>query len=309
MSLIHLQVLPLVLAAWALAVAQARHKEAEENSAGAFEDFEMAKMAKVAEDFLTWRALPVLASPLIAVLGFFVKSIAEARAHQRQMQLERVQLQIQEFYGPISALSHRGKAAFNSMLDVYARRVKDRITADDDSVDTKVRFLRELASMQDRPGDDPRNNPAVKLWVHFVTEIAYPVNSRIVQLLTDKSHLHDGPLPNDYLDLFGLVAERELVIAQWKEGYYGQLLFEWLYPSEFDSMIEERLQALQEMQVLLGGAKTPKHSKNPRAGNPKLGRRLTERYTLTQTDDPGAVSEAQTPDDGGAMGPVETLRY
>lgn len=230
---------------------------------------------------VNWETLPVLVSPMVAVVGYFVKSIMEARGRARRIQLERVSQQIEHFYGPISALSHRGKTAFNSMLKVYARHVGVEASTENGIV---TRLMQELSREQTKPGSEATKSPAVQLWIEFVRNIAYPVNSNIVKILTEKSHLHDGPLPPDYLDLFGLVAERSMVISQWQHGDYSQLLFDTLYPSAFDEAIENRLRELQEKQVRLEGVSIT--FPNPLQTKKKPERRTSskgasERHTLT----------------------------
>lgn len=137
-----------------------------------------------------------LVGVLVAAIGYFVKYGADLRLAQRNDRLQRITLQLSEFYGPLLALTQSGEESW----DAFRRRY--------------------------RPGSDSfwRPNPPptredILIWRLWVTTVFMPVNERITQLVIEHADLIEEPeMPPCLLAVCAHVAGYQAIIKQWESG-------------------------------------------------------------------------------------------
>lgn len=142
------------------------------------------------------QSLAIAVPAVVAVAGFFAAYLKNLRIARRKDQLDRVNRQLNELYGPLLALvsgSTRSWQAFRS------------------------RHRPDVAAFWD-PADPPSGAEA-EAWRVWMAEVFMPLNSRMEQLVVTKADLLETEsIPDCLLDLVAHVASYRAVLAQWSVG-------------------------------------------------------------------------------------------
>jgi len=91
----------------------------------------------------------------------------------------------------------------------------------------------------------------LNLWIDFVKDIAYPVNAKIRDILAANTHLYDGEYPDCFIEIFDLVAERELMLKAWDQKNFTNLIGRVTFPREADEVVNQQLKEKQQRKAEL----------------------------------------------------------
>lgn len=169
---------------------------------------------------------------LAAVLAALLAYRNSVRMTRRQDRLARVNLQLEQFYDPIFALSLANDAAWKAMMG-------------------KHRPEGGTLFVDGRPRTEDH-----QVWVDWMMSVFMPLNRQMVDVVVHKAHLlsDDGEaMPRCLLDLCAHVAAYEVVLEHWKQGDYSQLLSLSLHPTDalLDYAVREFTALRKEQMDLL----------------------------------------------------------
>jgi hypothetical protein len=131
---------------------------------------------------------------LVGVLGAYFYNGALAR---RKDQLDRVNRQLSDLYGPLLAL----EAAASRSWEAFRTRYRPSLS-----------YWRE---------DPPPTIEEAEAWRLWMTEVFMPLNDRMAELVVTKADLLESrDIPACLLELVAHVESYRAVIASWKAGNY-----------------------------------------------------------------------------------------
>jgi hypothetical protein len=142
----------------------------------------------------------VAVSVVLALAGYLATYAYDLRLARRKDQLERVNEQLSDFYGPLLALVDAGRASWRGFRTLYRPG--------------------GVAYWGSDPPPTPEEAAAWRLWM---MEVFHPLNERIVQVVTEHAHLLDEPeMPQPLLDACAHVAAYRPVVRSWQDGDTSQ---------------------------------------------------------------------------------------
>lgn len=194
----------------------------------------------------------LICTAFLALAGHYIKMIADKRQERRIAEIERISRQIESFFGPITGALQKSQAAFDAFMIMYAK-TNGLSTASGDEGDNVMHLMTELAKVEQTGRVDLSDNETVDAWTAFQTEQALPVNRQIAEIIATKADLFDGPYPECFMTFLSLVAEREMMVRAWAKSSYVHLRGKLVFPSELDSEIREKLNALANRKAELLG--------------------------------------------------------
>jgi hypothetical protein len=172
----------------------------------------------------------LIVTVLLALLGIGAKYWNDLRIAQRKDQLERVNLQLRDLYGPLYALDQAGLEAWRAFR-------------------TRV-----------RPGGpffDSTNPPSkadLAAWRLWMTEVFMPLNLRMETIITANTHLViEGAMPSSFKDFIAHVSAYKPVIKGWSQGDASEHLSVVPYPTAIRQYVADSYFSLiRTQQRLLG---------------------------------------------------------
>jgi hypothetical protein len=180
---------------------------------------------------MTWAsALTLAVTVLVAVGGYVATYVWNLKIAQRKDRLERVNLQLSQFYGPLLALATAGGRAFQVWRASASR----------------------FASWDDATEEDRAE------WELWIRTVFMPLNRRMVDIVTTRADLLVGrEMPQTLLDLAAHVWEYEALIARWDAGDRSKMVPQIIFPS--DSLVPyvtDNFDALKREQASLLATRT-----------------------------------------------------
>ena len=146
--------------------------------------------------------LGIAVSILVATFGWFVAYASKRKHDSRLAQLERVNRQLRELYGPL----YIGLSAANRTWEAFWEK--------------------------HRPahGEDYYFGPSVevtkeekKVWRNWVENVFEPMNAKAEEVLTNNIDLLDSDdIPDAFIDALAHIASYRAVLAQWKESNFSE---------------------------------------------------------------------------------------
>lgn len=163
-------------------------------------------------------------SVFIAVVGYLIKYMADVDLEQRKGQLERVNRQLSELYGPLFALALTGSRAFEAL----------------------VRTRSDHADFGERAPNE-EEAAAFRLWM---VHVLMPLNRRLVELILTKADLlEENEVPPVLLDVAAHVSSYEAVLKAWEAGDYSRMYAVLAFPgkelTQYSRAAYERLKTRQ----------------------------------------------------------------
>jgi hypothetical protein len=210
--------------------------------------------------------LAILAAAVLALVGHWVQTFLSHREHNRQAEIKRLGDQIEGFFGPLSGCLQRTAEGFNCLVLRYAWA---KGIIDDVEVDKVEALMKDLEEIEQSPECWPKGpvseyghtpsertfqSDLLELWCDFVDNVALPAYQTMVTLMAERAHLFDGPYPKCFVTVFSLVAERQVMVADWRRGQYDNLRGSVRFPSDVDKLVKERLRAFTRKKAELEGA-------------------------------------------------------
>jgi hypothetical protein len=131
-----------------------------------------------------------------AVIGYFVKYWTDLKIEQRNDRLERINRQLNEFYGPLLALTRSSGESWQAFRKRY------------------------------RPGggsfwksDPPPTRDDAVAWRLWMTTVFMPLHQRMVELVLENAALIEEPeMPPCLLAMCAHVAGYQAVLKEWETG-------------------------------------------------------------------------------------------
>ena len=161
-------------------------------------------------------------------IGTYLNNLRLAR---RKDQLERLNRQLSELYGPLFALNHAAETARQKFLERYAQ---GRISF----------FAHNIAHSEED----------LQRWRHWMQTVFMPINMRIYELILSKSDLLiEADMPSVLLRLCGHVASFKVVIEKWTQGDFSEHLALVSFPKELHAYAKASFERLKFKQAKLLG--------------------------------------------------------
>jgi hypothetical protein len=160
---------------------------------------------------------------VLAFAGYLVTFMSTRMLARRQDKLRLVNMQLNEFYGPLYVASEAGNIAYRSLLKKQGK--------------TKCHPI--------RPEE-------MKDWMLWMTTIFMPLNDVREKVIIEKAHLIiEEQMPQCLLDFVTHVVGYKAVLAQWAEGNYTESRSTIGWPPEFDAYVRRSYQSLKAQQTRL----------------------------------------------------------
>ena len=176
----------------------------------------------------------------LAFAGYLFTYINNRRLSQRQEQLQRVNRQLSELYGPLFALSEASNQVFEEFKQRYSRPGGASFFED----------------------STPPTETDLKEWRLWVTTIFMPKNRRLYDLITSKADLLiEDFMPPSLLQFCAHVTGYELTLKRWEQGDFSEHLSIIPYPGptllnyarqSFDYLKHRQAQLLGHREVRPG---------------------------------------------------------
>ena len=164
--------------------------------------------------------LVALIAAVVAVFGYLLNHYLDRRKDSRLRKLQRLESQLQDFYGPLMALSHATYTIYDGWIRIY----------------------RDGKPFND---DDPPTEEQLSFWRTWITSVLQPLNERMVTIVIERSHLlDDDELPGAFSVLLAHVEGYKPIIAAWKVGDYSRHLSIIDYPSNLHEQIRDHYKRL-----------------------------------------------------------------
>ncbi len=168
---------------------------------------------------------------LITLLVKYVNDLALARRKDR---LERVNLQLRNLYGPLYALDHATKIAWDTFDSRY--RHDDRSSFD----------LNPLSAEENLAAVD---RDAWRLWM---SEVFMPFNLRMEKAIVENADLIiENEMPTSLLQLVAHIAAYKPVIKKWQAGDYSEHLSTSVFPLNVRPYVQSSYLNLKNEQAAL----------------------------------------------------------
>lgn len=143
-------------------------------------------------------ATAIVASVLVALIGYVVKYFNDLRLAQRKDRLDRVSHQLSDLYGPLYALNAAGGRLWKEFFGLHAR------------------------SPSFWPIEDAPTLEQAEAWRLWMTTVFMPLNVEMRDVVVGHADLLrdvDG-MPDCLLDLCAHVAGYETVLERWRSGNF-----------------------------------------------------------------------------------------
>jgi hypothetical protein len=151
------------------------------------------------------------ATILAAIMAAVLTYRNSVRLNQKRNRLARVNLQLEQLYGPLFALSLAIDSAWKAMMKKHRPSAQTSLVG----------------------GQAPTEDHQV--WVDWITNVFMPLNRQMVEVIVHNAHLlssEGDTMPQCLLDLCAHVAGYEVVLKNWESGDFSQLLSLSLHPTD-----------------------------------------------------------------------------
>jgi hypothetical protein len=191
----------------------------------------MSDKAQKPEKRINWNiTAPLIISVALALTGYFYTYQKDLYFAKRKDQLERVDRQLKELYGPLYSLSTAGTRIW-------------------------TRFRQEYRSGS---GFWSTNPPPTKheaeVWRLWMKEVFMPLNLEMEALILNHSDLLvESEMPEVLLELSAHIAGYKPVLKSWDAGNYSEHLSLIDFPKGLDQYAEQNYRMLKAKQAKLLG--------------------------------------------------------
>jgi len=185
---------------------------------------------------MDWKTIATLAvTILIAFSGYAVKYLNDLRLDQRKNQLERVNRQLRELYGPLFSLVRASGITWDAFLHRY----------------------KSQGYFQEGPGVSPKTEEEKAIWRHWIGHVFMPLNIEMASVVTEHADLLDGQeMPACLYLLMAHVNGYKGIVKAWEEGNYSKHMSLTPFPGrDLLEYTKEKYHAFKAQQILLLGKK------------------------------------------------------
>ena len=170
--------------------------------------------------------LSLIGTFLIALAGYFIKYLYELSLQRRRENLNYLEKQIGEFYGPLFILGNVGMTSYDALIK--------KMNKEND------RHLDKLTTEQ------------IKEWRFWVEIVFMPNNLEMEKVIKEKAYLiKETEIPSCFIEFITHVADYKVVVAKWKKEDYSNIFSIIDFPDELHKYIETRFSELRKEQMFL----------------------------------------------------------
>ncbi|MEM9275424.1 MAG: hypothetical protein AAGA80_21020 [Cyanobacteria bacterium P01_F01_bin.143] len=180
---------------------------------------------------MDWRiAATVITSVFLAFAGYIATYLNNLRLLRHKEQLNRVNRQLREFYGPLFAIRQVSSVAWRAFRSLY-------------------RPGKPFWNKESQPTEEEA--AAWRLWM---SEVFMPLNTRIMEIIIENADLLDEKeFPECLLQLSAHVTSYKPVLKAWESGDYSIHVSVINFPLELDNYVNSKYQELKRRQEQLIG--------------------------------------------------------
>lgn len=164
------------------------------------------------------------------IVNYILSSLQDRRREKIKFQIEFTQKQLEELYGPLAFLVLEGRRTFQELL----------LTLERDHV-----FY----------GDNELPDDELKTWLFWVENDFFPRNQKIIDLISNKTYLIEGPkVPASWLEFLDHANSWKINQARWeKDGikYPWKSRVNW--PTQFEQDVISAFEHLKNRHSSLVG--------------------------------------------------------
>jgi hypothetical protein len=177
------------------------------------------------------RAWAIVASIGVAISGYLFTHFHDRRVRAKAAQLDRVNLQLRNLYGPLYAILKAG----DSVWDAFQAKHWP------------------AHGRQGYFGHDDETTDAEKLtWRIWMTEVFEPLNARMESaILNNLDLVEGGEVPQVFLEAIAHVAAYRAVYRRWQDGDFSEHISVFNFPSEILRVVEPQFKSLLAEQQRL----------------------------------------------------------
>lgn len=187
---------------------------------------------------LDWKTIATLSvTILLAFSGYAAKYSYDLRLNQQRSQLERVDRQLRELYGPLFSLARASTTTWSGFVSRYQSK----------------------GYFQRGPGVSPKTEEEKAIWRHWMTHVFMPLNEEMARIVTAHADLLDEQeMPDCLLLLEAHVNGYKGVIKSWGQRDYSEHMSLTPFPgADLLKYSEGKYRALKAQQAELLGRARP----------------------------------------------------
>lgn len=174
--------------------------------------------------------LSLVITVIIALIGYLATYWINILLSRRSQELDLVNRQIQEFYGPLYVATQNSKRAYEALMRKLDREV----------------FFTDK--------DNPPTEQEVAEWRLWAQSVFMPNNEVIERLILEKAYLiREKDMPSCLLEFITHVSGLKVAMQKWTKGDFSEHISIAFFPVELDSYAAESYQELKDKQLHLIG--------------------------------------------------------
>jgi hypothetical protein len=189
----------------------------------------------------------LLVSVVLALLSMFlqfgiskhlekIQEMSELNRVRNTNNLDRIQWQLGEVFGPIRMICLCTKTAFSALVARHSDNDHTNLT----DMDTMYMIQRV-----NEPVVDGNLNAVQKDWILWMNEINQPLNKQVLSIITTKAHAFDRKIPDCFVDLMAHICEFDVIMKKWEDSDFSHMNTTILYPDGIHKYINDEYERLR----------------------------------------------------------------
>ncbi|MCR9292384.1 MAG: hypothetical protein NXI32_06675 [bacterium] len=177
-------------------------------------------------------AWAIVASIALALVGYVVTFLLQRHQAQRQAELERVNLQLRNLYGPLYATFRANQAIWDAFCQKFW------------PAHGQATYF----------GSGETTEEENERWRTWMLEVFEPLNCRVERAILENGDLlYDNELPQEFVDVLSHIASYRALYPKWKKGDFTEHVGVLNYPAGLLQIVEPAYHKLLQRQRELSG--------------------------------------------------------
>lgn len=182
-------------------------------------------------DTATLQAISIMATVVLAFIGYIVTYLNNIRLENRKAQVKFISDQVQNLYGPLFSLDAASKEAWTKF---------------------RSRCRPHGAFFNDYPY--PPNNDELKEWRLWMLEVFMPLNLKMEKVIIENAHLIEGAeMPKSFQELLAHVEVYRVVLKKLENKDFSEHTSYLNFPDAFHLDVARTFSLLKRRQMALIG--------------------------------------------------------
>lgn len=181
---------------------------------------------------MTTEAWAIAVSIVLALVGYVVTFYVQRIQSERQAELDRVNLQLRNLYGPLYSTLRANQAIWGA-------------------------FCEKHWPEHGQPsyfGNGETTNEEQQTWRIWMLEVFEPLNQRVEHAILENGDLLEGSeLPQEFVDVLAHIASYRALYPKWKDGDFTDHTGVINYPTGLLEVVEPTYRKLLQQQRKLSG--------------------------------------------------------